>query len=116
MTDRSKFYVADGVDIEAIKDNDQRERVASLILAMNHGEISLQTLLQRYSSSVKGEKVLNNDYWDIPIVLLEMIGSPNREEVNASISELLDHIDNIEAKLRNHRHDTTKTYSAKPEF
>ena len=25
-------------------------------------------------------------------------------------------VSNIEAKLRNHRHDTTKTYSAKPEF
>lgn len=116
MNDRSKFYVTDNVDIEAIKDADQRQRVSSLIVMMNNGKIDVQTLLQRYSASIKGDKVLNDDYWDIPITLLELIGSPSREEVNASITELLDHFDNLEAKLRNHRHDTTKTYSAKPEF
>lgn len=30
--------------------------------------------------------------------------------------DLREKVENIDAKLRNHRHDTTKQYSAKPEF
>ena len=38
------------------------------------------------------------------------------DEQDDSHEDLRDKIDNVEAKLRNHRHDTTKTFSAKPEF
>jgi hypothetical protein len=116
MSDRREFWVPTELDIDAIKDADQRERVSGLIVEVNDGKISLQQLWNRFSASVDKDKVSNDDYWDIPLVIASLFNIPKAEDINDSIEKLLDKIDNIEAKLRNHRHDTTKTYSAKPEF
>jgi hypothetical protein len=40
----------------------------------------------------------------------------NKDDLENSHKDLRDKVDNIDAKLRNHRHDVTKQYSTKPEF
>jgi phage baseplate assembly protein W len=69
-------------------------------------------------SQTRGEngKILTDDYWLIPIVIREIFHIADTKDINESISEIKDTIDALDAKLRNHRHDTTKQFSAKPEF
>jgi hypothetical protein len=87
-----------------------------LIVAQGDGKVTLNDLWKRYDASQSKDKILNDDYWDIPIVIASIFHIPKTEDINNSIEKLLDLIDNLEAKLRNHRHDTTKMFSAKPEF
>jgi hypothetical protein len=115
MANKSEFHIPDSVDLDALEE-DQRERVSALIVAVQNGELSPVVLLERFAKSVKGDKVLNADYWDIPIVFHDILAIPDTEEINKSIDMLFEKIEHLEAKLRNHRHDTTKTFSAKPEF
>ena len=116
MSDRREFWVPTELDIDGIKDAEQRERVSGLIVEVNDGKITLQQLWNRFSASVKDDKVLNDDYWDIPLVIASIFNIPKAENINDSIEKLLDKIDNLEAKFRNHRHETGKTFSAKPEY
>ena len=116
MDDRREFWVPTDINIDAIKDHEQRRRVADLIVAQGEGKVTLNDLWKRYDASQKQDKILNDDYWDIPMVIASIFHIPKAEDMNNSIEKLLDRIDNLEAKLRNHRHDTTKTYSAKAEF
>lgn len=114
--DRREFWVPTDVDIDGIKDSEQRKRVADLIVAQGDGKVTLQGLLARYDASQKGDKIINDDYWDIPIVIASIFHIPKAEDINNSIEKLLNRIDNLEAKLRNHRHETSKIYGAKAEF
>ena len=116
MSDRREFWVPTELDIDGIKDSEQRERVSGLIVEVNDGKITLATLWQRWSASVSKDKVLNDDYWDIPLVVASIFHIPFAEDMNNSIEKLLDKIENLEAKFRNHRHETGKTFSAKPEY
>jgi hypothetical protein len=104
-------YIPENVDLDSLE-ADQRERVAGILTS----NITLQELIKRYDASQKDDKVINDDYWDIPIVLRDKFGVAKIEDVNKSIEDICEKIDVLEAKLRNHRHDTTKTYSAKAEF
>lgn len=116
MSDRREYWIPTDFDIDGIKNSDQRKRVSGLIVDLNEGKLTLHELWQRYSASVKGDKVINNDYWDIPLVVSSIFDIPSAKDINNSIEKLLNRLDILEAKLRNHRHDTTKSYSAKPEF
>jgi len=104
-------YIPENIDLDSL-DSDQRKRVADILTS----NVPLQELIERYDASQKGDKVLNDDYWDIRIVLRDQFDVVKVEDVNKSIERICEIIDNLEAKLRNHRHDTTKTFSAKPEF
>jgi len=104
-------YIRDNVDLDSLEP-DQRKRVADIITS----EVTLQELIKRYDASAKAGNVINDDYWDILIVLRDKFSVVNIEDANKSIERICEAIDNLEAKLRNHRHDTTKTFSAKPEF
>ncbi len=116
MSDRREFWVPTDINVDAIKDHEQRKRVADLIVAQGDGKVTLQDLLKRFDASQKADKIINDDYWDIPMVIASIFHIPKAEDMNNSIEKLLDRIDALEAKLRNHRHDTTKQFSAKPEF
>jgi hypothetical protein len=48
--------------------------------------------------------------------VLDMLQYHTEEEEDPHEKEIGVRLDNLDAKLRNHRHDTTKQYSAKPEF
>jgi len=114
--ERYKYYIADAIDVDKISDAAQRERVAALIIAINEGKITLMELWQRFSASIKGQKILNDDYWDIPIVVASIFEIPQAKDINESIEALLTRLETIEAHLRNHRHDNTKSFSAKAEW
>jgi len=116
MDNRNEFWVSTELDIDAIKDDEKRKRVSDLIVAHGDGKVTLQQLWARYDASTKADKIINDDYWDVPLVIASIFSIPKPEDINNSIEKLLDKIDNLEAKLRNHRHDTSKTYSSKPDF
>ena len=97
---------------------EQKDRVFALL------GVPLGELLTRWAKSqtyptpedeTKGD-ILNNDYYDAPYAIREQLGIPSVEELNTVIKEINQLAEEIDAKLRNHRHDTTKQYSAKPEF
>lgn len=115
MSERKEFWVPTELDIDALK-TEQRKRISDLLVAHGDGKVTLQDLWKRYDASQKDDKIINEDYWDIPIVIASIFSIPKADDINNSIEKLLDRFDTLEAKLRNHRHDTTKTYSAKPEF
>ena len=104
-------YIRANLDLDELE-ADQRKRVAAILV----GDISLQELIRRYDASVKNGKIVNDDYWDIPIVLRDKFGVVRIEDVNKAIEEICTKIGELEAKFRNHRHETGKTYSAKPEY
>jgi hypothetical protein len=116
MDDRREFWVPTGLDIDSIKNSEQRQRVSALIVAQGDGKVTLQDLFQRYDASQKGDKIINDDYWDIPLIVSSIFNIPKAEDINNSIEKLLDRLDTLEAKLRNHRHDLNKTFSSKAEF
>ena len=116
MSDRRDFWVPTELNVDTLKDNEQRKRVSDLIVAQGDGKVTLHDLWKRYDASQEGDKILNDDYWDIPIVIASLFHIPKAEDIIDSIEKLLDRLDALDAKLRNHRHDTTKTFSAKPEF
>jgi hypothetical protein len=116
MNDRQPFWIPTELDIDGLKDTEQRERVSNLIIEVNDGKLTLTALWQRWSASIKGDKILNDDYRDIPLVIASIFHIPFAEDINDSIEKLLDKFDNLEAKFRNHRHETGKTFSAKPEY
>ena len=97
---------------------EQQERVFDLI------DLPLGTLITRWEKSQtypkegdeKSGDILNNDYYDIPYVIRHLLNIPSVEELNTVIKQMNQLAEEIDAKLRNHRHDTTKTYSAKAEF
>lgn len=97
---------------------EQSERVFALM------NLPLGTLLTRWEKSQtypkegdeKSGDILNNDYYDIPYTIRHLLNIPSVEELNAAIKQINQLAEEIDAKLRNHRHDTTKTYSAKAEF
>lgn len=97
---------------------EQRERVFALL------NVPLSELIERWAKSQTYQKaeeeksgdILNNDYYDAPYAIRELLGIPSVEELNNAIKEINALAEEIDAKLRNHRHDTTKQYSAKPEF
>lgn len=116
MTDKRDFLIPTSFDVDSIHDSKQRKRVSDLIIAVEEGRITFNELLQRYSGSVKGEKIISEDYWDIPLVIASVFSIPRAEDINKSIENILSKIDSLEAKFRNHRHETGRTYSAKPEY
>lgn len=106
-------YVTQDMRSEDIKDRQQRDRVEALF------EVPIRELLERYDKSVAWDKdgtVLNNDYYDIPLVLQYTFHIATPEQVNDSIESIIKRIENIEAQFRNHRHDMTKVYSETPEY
>lgn len=104
-------YILENVDLDKLE-NSQRERIATIMTS----NVTLQELIKRYDASVKGDTILNNDYWDIPIVLRDKFDVVRIEDANESIEAICKKIDDLEAKFRNHRHETGKTFSAKPEY
>ena len=48
--------------------------------------------------------------------IIKAIVFHNTESLAESHMDIRKDIEHLDAKLRNHRHDTTKQYSAKPEF
>lgn len=116
MNDRREFWIPIDIDIDSIKDSEQRKRVSDLIVAQGDGKVTLNDLWKRYDASQKADKIINDDYWDIPLVIASLFHIPFAENINNSIEKLLDKIENMEAKFRNHRHETGKTFSAKPEY
>jgi len=116
MSDRSPYRIPTEFDVDRIEDVEQRERVAGLIVEVNDGKITLDELWKRFSAGIKGDKVINNDFWDVPLVISAIFNIPKAEDINDSIEAILDKIDNLEAKFRNHRHETGKTFSARPEY
>jgi hypothetical protein len=104
-------YIPENVDLDSLE-ADQRKRLAAFLTS----DITLAELIDRYDKSVKGDKVVSDDYWDIPIVLRDKFGVVRIQDANKSIEDICNKIDALEAKLRNHRHDTTKLFSSKAEF
>jgi uncharacterized Ntn-hydrolase superfamily protein len=106
-------YISEDMRIDELKDKEQQTRIYKLL------DMPLKDLIERYSKSqTYGEygKVVNDDYYDIPIALQEILHIAPIKEINDSIESIKIAIENLDAKLRNHRHDTTKQFSAKPEF
>lgn len=92
---------------------EQRERIDKLY------KVPIMELLKRWSESQTYSEdgaIVNDDYWDIPIYLREQLSVPKVADVNNSIKTIIEAIDALDAKLRNHRHELDKIYSAKPEF
>ena len=104
-------YIPENIDLDALTD-EQRERIGKLY----DSDPSLQQLIDRYEKSTDVSKVLNDDYYDIPLFLADKFGLCLITEANKSIEKLAEAIDHLEAQFRNHRHETGKTYSAKPEL
>ena len=104
-------YIPENVDSDSLEP-DQRKRIATILTS----SITLQELIKRYDASIKGDSVLNDDYWDIPIVLRDKFNVVHVEDANKSIEKLCEKLEAFEAKFRNHRHETGKTFSAKPEY
>jgi hypothetical protein len=106
-------YVYEDLDIEKIP-KEQLERINKLY------QVPIMELLTRWSKSqtydLDNGTVLNDDYWDIPLFLRQALDVPKIKEINNSLKSVAEAIDALDAKLRNHRHDTTKQFSAKPEF
>lgn len=81
-------------------------------------DLPLKTLIERYDKSqTHGEQgdVLNDDYWDIPLIFQDLLHFANANEVNKALTSVEKRIEQVEAKLRNHRHEN-KSFSAKAEF
>lgn len=106
-------YVPEDLDTENIPD-EQLGRINKLY------QVPIMELLERWSKSqtydLENGNILNDDYWDIPIFLRQALDTPKIKEINNSLKSVAEAIDALDAKLRNHRHDTTKQFSAKPEF
>lgn len=82
-------------------------------------DLPLKDIIERWDKSQShGDdgKVLNDDYWMIPIALRNIFNLPKTQDINESIKSIKEAIDALDAKLRNHRHNLNETYSAKPEF
>lgn len=105
-------YVPEEIDFEALKP-EQKNRINKLY------HVPIMELLERWSKSQTYDedgKVLSDDYFDIPLFLREQLNTVTATDINKSITTIKEAIDTLDAKLRNHRHDTTKQFSAKPEF
>ena len=105
-------YIQEDMKMDKLP-KEQQKRIGKLY------DVPLKDLIERYGKSqTYGEdgKVLNDDYWDIPFVILDILKLPTISEVNKALKSIEDLAEEIDAKLRNHRHDTTKQFSAKPEF
>jgi hypothetical protein len=105
-------YVPDEIGWEKMP-REQKERMNKLY------KVPIMELLDRWSKSQSyGEDgaVLSDDYWDIPLYLTDQLNVARVKDVNNAIKSIVEAIDALDAKLRNHRHDTTKQFSAKPEF
>ncbi len=103
-------YVKENLDLDSLK-SDQRERIAKIITS----NVTLQELIVRYDKSLKGDTIINDDYWDIPLILADRFGLVRIEDINKSIEELYQITDHLDAKFRNHRHEMSKNFSGKPE-
>jgi hypothetical protein len=102
-------YVPEGIDLKQYTP-EKKKRFEELY------NMPLKNVLEAFDKSTKEDKILNDDYWLVRDLLRDMLNVPTSQEVNVSLDSLKTMIENLEAKLRNHRHDTTKQFSAKPDF
>lgn len=108
MTDETQYYVP---EYEALEDRKYAEKILE--------KCTLEGLVKRFSESVDketGDIKRMKDYWDGQKALRNELGVPSRENVNKAIGAILDRIERLEARLRNHRHDFSKTFTGKAEY
>lgn len=82
-------------------------------------KLPLLTLIKRWDASVdrKSGNVLNSkDYWGCSVAIRHLLRAPSSREVNSCMWTIQESFEKADAKLRNHRHETTKVYSAKPQW
>src|SRR4030042_1030131 len=100
-------FIHEDMRIDDLEDKEQQKRIYKLF------DVMLGDLIIRYSKSQSyGEngKILNDDYYDIPFALREILRVPQTTEINNSIKSIKTAIENLEAKFRNHRHPLDKTF------
>jgi hypothetical protein len=102
-------YVPDGIDLNKY-DSEKKKRFNELY------KMPLKDVLEAFDKSSDKETVLNDDYYIVRDLLRDLLNVPTSQEVNTALDSLKTMIEDLDAKMRNHRHDTTKQYSAKPEF
>lgn len=111
MPDYVQYVPVDEPDISGREKSETKTHVEKLL------QLPLLELIQRFDASVKGDKIVNaDDYWCCPIAIRHLLQIPKSQSINDCMSEIQDSFETQDAKMRNHRHDTTKSYSAKPEF
>jgi len=105
-------YVSEESDTQKIKENKKRyDEIMDMPLKQI---IDLWDASQEHGT--EEGKILSEDYFLIPAILKQMFYLPDLQNLNDSITTIKDAIDALDAKIRNHRHPLSETYSAKPEF
>lgn len=95
-------------DVEKVKFQTHVEKLLTL---------PLMEIITKFDASVKGDIIVNDlDYYGCRIAIRYILRVPTSHKINECMSEIQDSFEAQDAKLRNHRHDTTKSFSAKPEF
>ena len=104
-------YILENVDLDSLE-ADQRERIAKIFTS----NVTLEQLIARFDASQNKDRIINDDYYDIQIVLRDKFSVVSIQDANKSIKAICEKLEQLESKFRNHRHETGRTYSAKPEY
>lgn len=78
----------------------------------------LQELIKKHDESFDdktGDLLNSKVYFASKQQIRATIGAASVEAVNESIKALLERIEELEEKFKNHRHELSKTYSGRPE-
>lgn len=108
MTDDSKCFVPEYGKYE---DRHYAEK--------NLDKLSLLELIKRFDKSYNretGDITNGEDYWNCQTAIRNLLRLTEPETINKALSKILDRMDKIEAHLRNHRHDYSKTFTGKAEY
>ena len=85
----------------------------------NLDALCLIELIKRFDKSYNretGDITSAEDYWNCLTAIRNLIRITEPEAINKALSNILERMDKIEAHLRNHRHDYSKTYTGKAEY
>ncbi len=81
--------------------------------------LSLVELIKKWDKSYDhktGNIIDEKDYWNCLTAIRNLIRVATPEDINKALSNILKRMDKIEAHLRNHRHDYSKTFTGKAEY
>jgi len=107
MQEKPKYYV------EEYPENEDKEYTQKVL-----SKLSFLQMLELYSKSLdkNGNIVDEKAYWNTQNEIRNRLSVCTVEQINKTISEILERIEKVEAHLRNHRHDYSKTFTGKAEY